>query len=676
MKISNNPNSISIDFEDGQHFDLWQKYSVQDHFTNSKVPVGQRALVGAASPFLLVGALTGCLDSEQTPGAQHNPGTTPADDTGTPTNDNFTIEDNDNDGFPVCFGPQADCSAYFTDNNKTEDCDDTDSGLPYTWYADADGDNYGDPDTTELACEAPTGFVDNALDCDDSSAEIQQGELWYLDVDGDNYGDPNSEALVCDGYTDGLVQDSTDCNDDDASINPGAEETDGLADENCDGYWEGYLTASSSSDQVLSVLDGAAGHRLGMAIEGGVDYTGDGIVDTVIGAPATSSNDTTTWVAIAPGTGNSSGWDVSGRVELQGEAGDRAGYALAHAGDVNGDGYADLIVGAPYANDQDGEAYLLMGPIESGSFSSADLMFRGDGDQLGTNVDSLEISGTTYLLTDGDTNSGNGYSGSLKVWDQNGSSVATVTSADSNDFGYFGVHTASADLDGDGVSELLISARNEGSLAARHPDDPAVPGREGQVYICQTAGLHGVVDTATLGCSVLTGEAAPHNLGTLVYADGSDLDGDGYSDWVLGAAYHDALGSETGAYYVGSGMPVDGVVTNSSNATFLGDGENSFTGEQAAIADANGDGNGTLYLGSYGVNMGRGAIYQVDPTVSGVFNLADSNFVIYGESETDEAGVIANTGDVNGDGADNLVIGAISSEYNGFDAGSAYLLGF
>jgi len=125
-----------------------------------------------------------------------------------------------------------------------------------TWYADADGDAYGDAATAEQACAAPLGFVADATDCDDGAAGVNPvaaetcdgvdndcdglvdepgaaGEAtWYADADGDAYGDAASTATAC-TKPDGYVLDATDCDDAVAAVNPGATEICNHVDDNC-----------------------------------------------------------------------------------------------------------------------------------------------------------------------------------------------------------------------------------------------------------------------------------------------------------------------------------------------------------------------------------------------------------------------------------------------------------
>ncbi|HRN98918.1 MAG TPA: GEVED domain-containing protein, partial [Flavobacterium sp.] len=98
---------------------------------------------------------------------------------------------------------------------------------PSTWYADADGDSYGDASVSVSACFAPAGYVANNTDCDDSDDEIYQSAELYVDADNDGYT-TGVTAIICYGATipAGYVGSLTaiDCNDAAASVNPGATE--------------------------------------------------------------------------------------------------------------------------------------------------------------------------------------------------------------------------------------------------------------------------------------------------------------------------------------------------------------------------------------------------------------------------------------------------------------------
>jgi hypothetical protein len=108
---------------------------------------------------------------------------------------------------------------------------------PEAWFADEDEDSYGDPLNSTSACEAPSGYVSDSSDCDDGNGEIYPGadehcdgndedcdgaddndavdmSSWYADDDGDSFGDSSDISVACSAPTN-YVADNTDCDDGD-----------------------------------------------------------------------------------------------------------------------------------------------------------------------------------------------------------------------------------------------------------------------------------------------------------------------------------------------------------------------------------------------------------------------------------------------------------------------------
>ncbi len=168
-----------------------------------------------------------------------------------------------------------------TCNGADDNCNgDVDEGVLLTFYADSDGDGYGVPDVTTLACAQPSAFSDNSLDCNDSSASIHPGatescngtdddcdgavdegvlNTYYLDADGDGFGDPSSPTQAC-SLPSGSVDDDTDCNDSLDYVHPGAIELCNAIDDDCDNAIDGATQQCSDCIQgtcpVLEVRDG------------------------------------------------------------------------------------------------------------------------------------------------------------------------------------------------------------------------------------------------------------------------------------------------------------------------------------------------------------------------------------------------------------------------------------
>jgi large repetitive protein len=178
-------------------------------------------------------------------------------------------------------------------NGMDDNCDaEIDEGLNVTYYADDDGDSYGDPAVTAETCAwyGVPGYVTDNTDCDDSDAgsspgesevcdgsdnncdgqvdEGVSGDTYYFDADGDGYGDPAVTETSCVGPSADHVADSTDCDDSDAGVNPGEVENPWLAaDVNCDGL-EGHV----------GVTYGAGGVSEGSSDVGAVTFVGGNVL--------------------------------------------------------------------------------------------------------------------------------------------------------------------------------------------------------------------------------------------------------------------------------------------------------------------------------------------------------------------------------------------------------------
>ena len=163
-------------------------------------------------------------------------------------------------------------------NGSDDDCDgstDESSAVDAaTWYADNDGDTYGDPSVSGPSCTQPGGAVSNGNDCNDGNAAINPAgtevcdsadnncdgtidedsavgaPTWYQDSDNDGYGNANRSRPACSQPT-GSVSDSTDCNDSNNAVSPGATEVCNGVDDNCDGS----IDPASSSGAPTWYLD-------------------------------------------------------------------------------------------------------------------------------------------------------------------------------------------------------------------------------------------------------------------------------------------------------------------------------------------------------------------------------------------------------------------------------------
>ena len=162
-------------------------------------------------------------------------------------------------------------------NNLDDDCDGSiDESLGSVWYADADGDGYGNAANAQTACSQPASFVANSNDCDDQNASIYPGAteicndlddncnaqidenvgaIWYADADGDGYGNAPTSVQAC-TQPSGYVSNAIDCDDNNNAIYPNAIEIANGLDDDCDGMVDDSINVSTS-EQIF----GEIGHK-------------------------------------------------------------------------------------------------------------------------------------------------------------------------------------------------------------------------------------------------------------------------------------------------------------------------------------------------------------------------------------------------------------------------------
>lgn len=140
------------------------------------------------------------------------------------------------------------------DNDCDGETDEDDAVDAARWFADADGDGFGDPNSSVRTCEQPAGYVSDDTDCDDTDPSVYQALTGYLDQDGDGY--TSGGQTLC---TDGSVpsgylasENAGDCDDAQAAVNPGADE---VCDNGTDNDCDGQADDSSAADATTWFID-------------------------------------------------------------------------------------------------------------------------------------------------------------------------------------------------------------------------------------------------------------------------------------------------------------------------------------------------------------------------------------------------------------------------------------
>ncbi len=195
-------------------------------------------------------------------------GTILADEVDSDADGVFACEDCDDTDENVYPGAMELCG-----DGIDNDCDSSNDTSGSTWYADADGDGYGDVSISTTSCTAPTDYVTDSSDCDDTSNSVYPGadeycdgstdedcdgsvdensavdaETWYADTDVDGYGDSGVISIACEEPA-GYVSTVGDCDDANPDANPGEVEVcDGTVDEDCDGSVDERVTTRYYED--------------------------------------------------------------------------------------------------------------------------------------------------------------------------------------------------------------------------------------------------------------------------------------------------------------------------------------------------------------------------------------------------------------------------------------------
>ncbi len=554
----------------------------------------------------------------------------------------------------------------------------TDEGMAFAWYGSASGlGSNGTPLNADWSAESDWGW-----------ARFGHAVGAAGDVDGDGYADVTvgapyhsfelGKVYVYHGSASGLESDPTwteTGNQQNAHLGyavgtAGDVDSDGYADVIVGEphYDEGgetdlgqvYVyhgsTSGLESDPTWTATGDQENAYFGFSVSTAGDVDGNGYSDVIIGAYGYSNGHAGegrvyVYSSTVGGLQSAPAWMAESNL-----AGAAFGYSVSAAGDVNGDGYADVIVGAHlYDNGQtdEGRAFAWYGSAEglgsNGTPSNADWSAESNwaGARFGYSVGAAgDVNGDGYAdvivgapyYDNGQTDEGRAY---LYVGKAGGLQAAPAwTIQGEQAYAYLGAAVGAAgDVNGDGYADVIVGAPGNGEYNDNGQG-------KALVYYGSADGIDDEADWSA------EGEADSEHFGAAVGTAG-DVNGDGYSDVIIGAYGYDQNMGRAYVYY-GS---ANGLVT-STVWTVVGERAGDYFGYAVGTAgDVNGDGFSDVIVGAYGYNSGKGQVLVYAGAASGLqpkpvwTAVGDQAYAYFGYA-------VGTAGDVNGDGYSDIIVGA------------------
>jgi hypothetical protein len=393
----------------------------------------------------------------------------------------------------------------------------------------------------------------------------------------------------------------------------------------------------------------------------GGDVNGDGYSDVIIGAPGydINNNEDVGKVYVFYGSGSDLGLDINDYWTEEGNQGDKCfGDSVGPAGDVDGDGFSDIIVGAPYYENDDGEVtgrVIVYYGSDSGLNGTlnwneeSDQTYAKFGDSVGTAGD-VNGDGFSDIIVGAPAYNSNSLENNGMIFVYFGSAsglsdTLVLTSEGEQEDARFGESvTTAGDVNGDGFGDIIIGAPGYDISTDTDSD-------EGRVLVYYGSSL------ALNPTSNWTSESDQNHawFGDSVSTAG-DVNGDGFSDIIIGAPGYDNGQPQEGRAFVYHGS-ASGISTTINWSAESDEIEAYFGSSVATAGDVNGDGFSDVIVGAPLYDNNKGKVFLYYGSYSGL--KTDGHWTATGDQIEAWFGDSVNTaGDVNGDGFSDIIIGA------------------